>query len=271
MIHHVARAAVVNQAARALRFARLFTIHLVLAVYAVLAPFGYAAFALLHLWPARDPARRARMLQWVLHRAFRLLHDTMRVLRLVAFNPRCDVEGSIPAGPCVLVANHPSLIDVTAIMATLRHVSTAVKPSIYRRFWLRPLLAGSGQFEGSSPDHLAATELVAAAMTRLRQGFHVLLFPEGTRSPRGSIGAFGRAAFEVACRAGLPIVPIVIHYEPRWLSKERGLLDPPDRLPRMRLKILPPEYPTDSARASRALRNVIEQRFRRELGLPCRN
>ncbi|MFW6051012.1 MAG: lysophospholipid acyltransferase family protein [Myxococcota bacterium] len=248
---------------RAWRLLRVFT---VLALYFSAAPFGYAAFALLRALPSRDRDARARKLQRVLQRAFTLMHDCIRAFRLIDFDPR-RVEGELPEGPCVVVANHPSLIDVTSIMATVGGAATAVKPSIFRRWWLRPLLEDAGQFEGNGASPLSIARLVDASVDRLGRGFRVLLFPEGTRSPEGGLHRFGRAPFEVACQANVPVVPIVVTLEPRWLTKERGILRPPDGVSRQRLTVLKPIHPADYGRCSRTLRDVVDARIRERLGL----
>ena len=74
---------------------------------------------------------------------------------------------------------------------------------------------------------------MAEALERLRDGMPVLIFPEGTRSPEGGLRAFKRGAFEIAYRAGVPIVPLFIRCQPPVLSKEA----PWYRAPR-----IPPRY-----------------------------
>jgi 1-acyl-sn-glycerol-3-phosphate acyltransferase len=106
---------------------------------------------------------------------------------------------------------------------------------------------------------------VEEAVRRIRQGFSLLVFPEGTRSVRGRLLPFGRAAFEVACRARVPVVSIGIRCEPVWLSKEVTLLDPPHPVPRLALHVLAIDDPARVDYDSRRLRRVVEGRFRRWL------
>ena len=53
-----------------------------------------------------------------------------------------------------------------------------------------------------------------------RTGTSVVIFPEGTRSPDGSLGAFKGGAFHMAVESGLSILPVAIdgtyHIMPRW-------------------------------------------------------
>ena len=251
---------------RVSKFWRLGYIVIVLAVYFVLAPFGYAAFGLLRRFSRHDGLVRARRLQGVLRRAFTLMHDTLRLTRLIDFNPR-EVRGRLPEGPAVVVANHPCLCDITCTIASFEGLTTAVKPSLYRRFWCRPLLEGARFFEGASQP-ADTSRVIASGVRRLREGFRVLIFPEGTRSPELGLLRFGRAAFEMACRANVPVVPLVITCTPVWLSKEHGILPVPEQTPRLRVTVLPAVYPADYGFSSRRLRDVVERRVRAQLATP---
>jgi 1-acyl-sn-glycerol-3-phosphate acyltransferase len=248
---------------------RLALVLLLLAFYAVLAPFGYAAFALLSLWPAKDPVRRARKLQAIMRAAFKLMHMLMRRLQLLDFDPD-RIEGTLPAGPAVLVANHPCLCDVTSAMASFEDVTTAVKPALYRRAWLRPLLQGARLFEGVGSDPLEAGQVIEDGVARLREGFRVLIFPEGTRSPERGLHRFGRTAFEIACRANLPVVPLVIACDPVWLTKETPFFPLPTQTPLMRVTALAPILPEEHGRSSRRLRDVVEMLVRNRLDASTR-
>ncbi len=236
-----------------------------LSIYFAAAPFGYATLAVISLLPTRDPDRRARRLQGVMCGAFRLMHHWLRWIGLIDFDPR-HVEGQLPDGPCVLVANHRTLTDVTSIMATLGPMSTVVKPSIYRAWWLRPLVEGAGLFEGIAPNQLDVSTVIDAAIERLRRGSSVLFFPEGTRAPSDEMLPFGRTAFEIAYRAKVPVVPIVLNWKPAWLSKDRPLLEPPTSTPQLRMRLLPSVMPADVDVSSRALKDMVETAVQSHVG-----
>jgi 1-acyl-sn-glycerol-3-phosphate acyltransferase len=255
---------VVNQAGKLLRLGALFAI---LALYFAVAPFGYGAFALLQLGTTQrtDRQRRAHLLQGIMRRAFTLLHDLLRWSRLIDFNARADI-GELPPGPVVLVANHPGFLDVTALMASIDNLTTAVKPVLYRRRWWRPLLDGAGLFPGAA-DPLDSAHVVEAASARIHEGFRVLIFPEGTRSPQHGLHKFGRTAFEVACRSDVPVVPLVLDYQPVWLGKNQGILALPDQTPRLRVRALPAIWPADCDFSSRKLRDVVEAHLRNQLAV----
>ena len=229
------------------------------AVYTVLGPFGYAFFALLFALPSPSRMERARRLQRVTARAYRFLHHWLRLTRIAHFDHRGALE-EIP-GPCVILANHPTSLDVTAVMASLNGVFTVVKPSVFRRRMLRPLLVATGHVEGPGRDPASIGRVVGECVERLEHGMTLMIFPEGTRSPPGGLHPFGRLAFEIACRAKVPVVSIGVRCEPPWLSKEVPLFDPPHPQPRLALEVIGRDDPADADFDSRVLRERAQERY----------
>jgi len=243
------------------RRARRWRVAVSFGVYTLLSPFGYAFFALASATAGRDPLHRARRLQRLMARAYRLMHDWARWTRIADFDYRGALAG-LPPGACVVVANHPTLMDVSAITAALGGGCTIAKPALYRRRGLHGLLAGAGHLEGPRDDPAGVGRVLDQAVGRLHEGFALIIFPEGTRSPAGRLRPFGRAAFEIACRARVPVVSVGIRCEPTWLSKEVPLFEAPHSVPRLRLALLATDDPATVDWDSHRLRELVEGRFR---------
>jgi 1-acyl-sn-glycerol-3-phosphate acyltransferase len=242
--------------------AAVFTI----AFYAVMGPFGYAGFAALSLAPTRDPNRRARRLQWVMRTAFTLMNRWLSLVRIRVSDPT-TIRNQMPQGAFVVIANHPALDDGLSIMSGVPHVCTAINHTTFARWWLRPLLAGAGQFCGRAPNLLGGGEVLEAAIKRLQDGFRVLVFPEGHRSFRGGLRPFARGAFEIACKTGVPVVPILIRADPLWLARGDSVFVPTKDLAKKTLEVLEPLHPGDFGGDSRQMRDYAESMYRRLLGL----
>jgi 1-acyl-sn-glycerol-3-phosphate acyltransferase len=223
---------------------------------------GYGVFRLLLLVDRRDPVRRARRLQRLTARAFGVMFDGLRLAGVVRFNHR-RLLGSRPRGPCVVVANHPTFMDVAAITAALGGGCTVAKPAVYRRRVIHPIMVGMAHIEGSGAERFALGRLVDEAVERLRQGLSVIIFPEGTRSPVTGRLPFGRTAFEIACRARVPVLSIGVRCDPPWLTKEVGLLAPTHPTPCLTLEELATDDPAELDFDSRALMHRVEARYGR--------
>jgi len=64
-----------------------------------------------------------------------------------------------------------------------------------------------------------ASDVLEEAIDRLKAGYGVLIFPEGTRSPPNELHPFMRSPFEMAARAGAPLLPVFIQCQPPALMK----------------------------------------------------
>jgi 1-acyl-sn-glycerol-3-phosphate acyltransferase len=136
---------------------------------------------------------------------------------------RVQGVSGLPAGPCVIVANHSSHADTAALIAALparRRPAVAAAADYWfrgslRREICRVLCAAFPvrRTGGGSADLAAAAGLLAA-------GHDVVVFPEGTRSRDGQTGRFHRGAACLAATAGVPLVPAGI--------SGTGTLLPPD-------------------------------------------
>jgi 1-acyl-sn-glycerol-3-phosphate acyltransferase len=166
----------------------------------------------------RDPIARRRRIQRTVSASWRWFLARLDGLGVLS------VKYAAPEpllSPSVVVANHPTLLDVVAIIAQAPHVCCVVKPSLVANPVVGPFLRSLGHVssgDGSLGGGLMAIEGLTA---RLREGFSVLIFPEGTRSPVGGLHPFRRGAFEIARQAGVPVVPLLLTCEPPVLSKDK--------------------------------------------------
>ena len=122
-------------------------------------------------------------------------------------------------GRFVLIANHPSLVDMVALFSCFPEVAIVARDYMFNSPMLGPLLRRCQFIDGGGGDAFSGASVIAAGIQRLEQGIPVLIFPEGTRSPIRGFGKFRRGAFEMACRAGVPVLPAYITNAPRTLMK----------------------------------------------------
>lgn len=130
-----------------------------------------------------------------------------------SFTGGLTVEGALPRGGCVVVANHSSHADAPALLAALG-ARPAPRVAAAADYWFagglrarvcRALVGGFAVRRGGG----GAADL-AGAVELLRAGRAVVVFPEGTRSRDGELGAFRSGAFRLAEQAGVPVVPVGI-------------------------------------------------------------
>jgi 1-acyl-sn-glycerol-3-phosphate acyltransferase len=128
-----------------------------------------------------------------------------------------------PGRSYVFLANHQSLFDVPALIATLPgQVRMVAKRSLFQIPLFGWALKASGTIPVDRADRSTARQTFASAAARLRDGTSILIFPEGTRSTTGALLPFQRGGFLLALRSGLPIVPVGIRGS-REIQHPKGL------------------------------------------------
>ena len=256
-MHQTQQAGIGNRIQSALR---TLAANLTVWSYLLLAPFGLAIFfGLGWLW-RKHPIRRARRIQALTVCFYRFMHSWLRMFRIAHFDHRQTIEG-LPDGPCVVIANHPTMMDITALSALLGGGCTIVKPEMFRRPLMNPLIVGAGHIEGPGRDMVTIGRVLEDALQRLDAGFRLIIFPEGTRSRKDGMLPFGRTAFEIACRADVPLVSFSIRCDPVYLSKEVLVYRPPHPTAQLRLELLAVDDPADVNHDSRALRQRVRDRY----------
>src|SRR4029079_7607461 len=121
-------------------------------------------FPLARLRHRRAPVvERAAACQRWMQRAFVLLFDYMRVCGLLRFDPR-GVDASTPGARYVMVANHPTLVDVAALSALFGRFICVAKPLLFRVPILGGILRGCFYLEGGEAEGLAGGFVVNEAL-----------------------------------------------------------------------------------------------------------
>lgn len=187
----------------------------------------FVTFIVFPLRSLRFRSQEERQLdaQRIVHRQYRTF---MRIIRALGVADVTVVgeERLREPGAHLLVANHPTLIDVCVIGALMPQLDCVAK----RAAWSNPFMLGVVKATGyiANDDGVG---LVEDAAQRLLRGRSLLLFPEGTRSPEHGLQPFQRGAAHLALRTGLPILPICIRCVPRGLRKgQKWWAVPPGRM-----------------------------------------
>lgn len=170
-----------------------------------------------HEWSRRYPAR--------LLRAMVLDNVTRPVARAVA---PATVRGAEylahVEAPVIFASNHASHFDTPLLLTTLpvrfrhRTVVGAAADYFFDRPWksmLWSLSLAAIPIERSRVNRRSAD--VAAEL--LGEGWNLVIFPEGGRSPDGWAQEFRGGAAYLAVRSGAPVVPVYLHGTRRVLPK----------------------------------------------------
>ncbi len=167
---------------------------------------------------AADAARRLRRLGAAAgadDRALCLRDAARRLLGSHGIEVR--VSGPLPEGPALLASNHVSWLDPLVVASVLACVPVS-KGEVASWPVVGPLAAALGVLFVSRGDAASGVAVMRAARRALEGGLPVLNFPEGTTTGGEAVREFHRGLFSVARRAGVPVVPVAVAYEPGHLA-----------------------------------------------------
>ncbi len=133
-----------------------------------------------------------------------------RVAYTLYFRERLEGREHLPAsGGVLIVANHQSFLDIPLVSHVVpRHVSFVARDTLAQSRPLAWLMrtCGAVLIKRGASDRAALRE----AALHLERGDVVAMFPEGTRTPDGSVQPFRPGAVIAARMARVPIVPCAI-------------------------------------------------------------
>ncbi|PLX69808.1 MAG: 1-acyl-sn-glycerol-3-phosphate acyltransferase [Denitrovibrio sp.] len=146
------------------------------------------------------------------------------------FSVRYDIEGMEKIDPSknyVFMGNHQSYVDIFLLLAIVnKDFLFMAKEELFKipvfGFGIKAL----GIIPINRGESRDALKSLFEAAKKIQEGYSVMLFPEGTRSPDGDMLPFKRGAFVLAVRTGLEIAPFVLEGTRNSLSKGSFLANP---------------------------------------------
>lgn len=118
----------------------------------------------------------------------------------------------LPDGPVIFMSNHQSNFDIFALLAAMpRQIHWIAKKELFDIPLFGPSMRRGGYIPLDRGDGRKALQSMDEAATTIQQGKSVVLFPEGTRTPDGSLLPFKRGGFILARKAAVPVVPVTIN------------------------------------------------------------
>jgi len=190
---------------------------------------GLVVLPLIRLVTADRALRRHRS-RAVLGAGMRFFLHSVRALRFIDF----EFIGREKLGRSgqLLVANHPTLIDVCFLLGFAPGANCIVKAGHFRNLITRGAVNGAGYIPNAP-----TAEMIHTAEAALQAGETLLMFPEGTRTVPGKPMNMQRGAANVALRAARVLTPVYITCEPSTLSKNLPWYRIPPRRPKWTLRV----------------------------------
>lgn len=220
-------------------------------------------FPLLSLLPGDALIRRTRaraVVSWTFYKFVRFMYHSGVLTYEVEGIERLGRPGQM------VIANHPSLIDVVVLIAFIRDANCVVKQSLWDNPSMRGPIRAAGFISNSG-----SMDMLDEAASALQEGQTLVIFPEGTRTTPGHNPEFHRGAAAIAVRGARLVTPVVISVSPTTLTKAEPWYSIPSRRFHFRLRVGEDIDPQQFAAqaplpiASRKLNDHLHHHFMKEL------
>ncbi|MBE8724916.1 1-acyl-sn-glycerol-3-phosphate acyltransferase [Flavobacterium hungaricum] len=109
--------------------------------------------------------------------------------------------------PAIIIANHSSFVDILAIGQLSPKIIFLVNDWVYKS----PIFGGAVRKLGFYPVSEGLESGIEPLRQKVKEGYSLIIFPEGTRSESNQINRFHKGAFLLAEEFNLDILPILIH------------------------------------------------------------
>jgi 1-acyl-sn-glycerol-3-phosphate acyltransferase len=226
---------------------------------------GLLVLPVLLLAPGGELRRRKRirrLVQW----SFRGFVAVMSGLRGLAY----EFEGRERLGRPgqLVIANHPTLIDVVFIVAFTPAPACVVKAALFANRFTRRVVLAAGYISNFPTDRMIEQSIEA-----LSDGDCLVMFPEGTRTRPGEPMEFHRGTASVAVRGAQVLTPVYIRVDQPFLHKKQAWHQVPPRRPCISIRVgedidLRPYRQAPAPRASRQLNAWLLDHYAQELAPP---
>ena len=165
----------------------------------------------------------------------------------------------------VYIANHPTLLDATFLLARLPDAVCIFKPALLRNPAIGPAAITAGYVVGDT-----GVDLIRDAAGKVAAGCSLLIFPEGTRTrPGATLGPLKPGYALIAERARAPVQLVVIRASPGLVPRGTPWWRPPALLPAWVEIALDRRWEYDPARPTVTLTAEIERRLSEILHASC--
>lgn len=178
-------------------------------------------FPLVSIIPG-SPRNKVYRGQRVVHYSFYIFIGLMHRIGIMTY----EVSGldKLNRPGQLIVANHPTLVDIVFLISRISQASCIVKGSLWRNPFMRGPILNAGYISNDDPE-----KMIDECAQWLQSGGTMIIFPEGTRSVPGRPYRFQRGAAAIALKTNKIVTPVTISCYPSTLTKAEKWYQIPHR------------------------------------------
>jgi 1-acyl-sn-glycerol-3-phosphate acyltransferase len=179
-----------------------------------------------------DPQKRASIAQQTVRETWRFFVWMLVRMRLIDLETE-GIDVLRQETGTLIIANHPSLIDIVLIISMMERAQCVVKEGVWKNPFMRGVVKATNYIPNLGDPERTLRECVAA----LQAGNNLVIFPEGTRTKPGRQVRLERGFANIAIRAGAPIRIVTVCCNPPMLRKGEKWYESPVRRACYRVRV----------------------------------
>lgn len=131
-------------------------------------------------------------------------------------------ERVVPGASYIITPSHQGNADTLAMLRMLpMRYRWVIKKELLKVPFFGGALGGIGSVAIDRSNREQSVKSIQEASEQLKNGWSVLIYPEGTRTPDGHLLPFKKGAFMLAVQTGVPILPVTQNGAFKVLPKKR--------------------------------------------------
>lgn len=179
----------------------------------------------------KNAKNRELKVQKIIQRSFYLFCETMRISGVMDY--KFSGAKKLKADQrCIIVANHPSLIDYVLITSRLSQCDCIVKDAIWQNLFMKGVVKSAGYIPNANSD-----SLLKDCERRFDDDHVLLIFPEGTRTTPGKPSFLQRGAAQIAVKTATDLRVVCITVTHSCLTKDKKWYQVPERRPFFHIEV----------------------------------
>lgn len=194
---------------------------------------SFIIFPCLQVIYSHNKKKRHRCTRKVVHKTFKMFVKYMEwvgILQLEVVNAE-RLKGSQSK---IVIANHPSLIDVVVLISMIDNADCVVKSGLWKNPFIRGVVRNTGYINNEEDPE----KFMYDCKNTFQEGNNLIVFPEGTRTTENKALKFRRGPANIAIRSQVDILPICLYVTPTTLTKELAWYQIPEKRFTFRLEVM---------------------------------
>lgn len=126
----------------------------------------------------------------------------------------------------IIVANHPSFIDIVILIGFLPNTLCIAKKEIKRNLFMGNII--KSLYLINDEDN---KQMLEESVEILNQGYNIIIFPTGTRTTEDEDMKLHKGAALMALHSGANLIPIHISCDTKFLAKHQKFYDAGEKTP----------------------------------------